>query len=421
MSGGAVERAYEVARERYAEWGVDTEAALERLGRTPISVQCWQGDDVGGFESGTGLTGGGIMATGSYPGKARTADELRADLELVFSLLPGSHRLNLHASYAETGGIRVDRDALEARHFSRWISWAKEKGLGLDFNPTYFSHPKADAGATLTAADEAIRRFWVQHGIACRRIGAAMGRALGKTAITNLWIPDGSKDSPIDRKGPRERLARSLDEIFAEAIDPAHNLDAVESKLFGLGAESYTAGSHEFYLSYAVSRQKMLCLDLGHFHPTESVADKLSAILPFVPELLVHVSRGVRWDSDHVVILCDELRVLMEEVVRGDYLGRVHIALDFFDASINRVAAWVTGTRATLKALLIALLEPTAKLREAEQAGDNTARLALLEEVKGLPFGSVWDHWCERNGVPVGPAWLRAVKEYESRTTPGRM
>jgi L-rhamnose isomerase len=420
MSTTAVERAYEVARERYAEWDVDTEAALQRLGKTAISVQCWQGDDVGGFETGTGITGGGIMATGSYPGKARSADELRADLEVVFGLLPGSHRLNLHASYAETAGKRVDRDALDASHFSRWIAWAKQKGLGLDFNPTYFSHPKADAGVTLTAPDEAIRRFWVQHGIVCRRIGAAMGRALGTPAITNVWIPDGSKDSPIDRKGPRERLVRSLDEIFAEGLDPAHNLDAVESKLFGLGAESYTAGSHEFYLSYAVARQKMLCLDLGHFHPTESVADKLSAILGFLPELLLHVSRGVRWDSDHVVILSDELRSLMEEIVRGGYLGRVHIALDFFDASINRVAAWVTGTRATLKALLIALLEPTAKLREAEQAGDHTARLALLEEVKGLPFGAVWDHWCERNGVPVGPAWLRAAKEYESKTTVAR-
>jgi L-rhamnose isomerase len=420
MSSAAVDKAYEVARDHYAEWGVDTEAALKRLGTTAISVQCWQGDDVGGFESGTGLTGGGIMATGSYPGKARTADELRTDLDLVFRLLPGSHRLNLHASYAETGGKRVDRDALDASHFSRWISWAKEKGLGLDFNPTYFSHPEADAGFTLTARDEAVRRFWVQHGIVCRRIGAAMGRELGTPAITNVWIPDGSKDSPIDRKGPRERLVRSLDEIFAERLDPAHNLDAVESKLFGLGAESYTAGSHEFYLSYAVSRQKMLCLDLGHFHPTESVADKLSAILTFLPELLLHVSRGVRWDSDHVVILSDEPRALMEEIVRGGYLGRVHIALDFFDASINRVAAWVTGTRATLKALLIALLEPIAKLREAEQAGDHTARLALLEEVKGLPFGAVWDHWCERNGVPVGPAWLRAVKEHEAKTIAAR-
>jgi len=409
----AVERAYQVAREQYAEWGVDTEAALDRLARIPISLQCWQADDVGGFESADEGLGGGIMATGSYPGKARTADELRHDLEKVLSLLPGTHRLALHASYAELGGRRIERDALDASHFSRWISWAREQGIGLDFNQTFFSHPLAASGFTLAHADEEIRGFWVRHGIVCRHIGAAMGRALGTPCVTNLWIPDGYKDVPVDRRAPRERLLRSLDAIFAEPIDPAHNRDAVESKLFGLGVESYTVGSHDFYLAYAVSRKKILTLDLGHFHPTELVADKISAVMPYVPELMLHISRAVRWDSDHVVILSDETRALMEEIVRGGFVDRVHFGMDFFDASINRVAAYVTGARAVLKALLLALLEPTSRLRAAEDEGDLTSRLALLEEIKGLPFGAVWDHHCHKSGVPVGAGWLESVKAYE--------
>jgi L-rhamnose isomerase len=409
----AIERGHEWARERYARLGVSTERALDVLRTVPISLHCWQGDDVGGFENDLGLTGGGIQATGNYPGKARNADELRADLETAFRLIPGRHRLNLHAIYAETGGARVDRDRLAPEHFAAWIDWARERRLGLDFNGTFFSHPKAADGFTLSHRDAGVRRFWVEHGIACRRIGAAMGRALGSPCVTNVWIPDGSKDTPIDRKGPRERLRQSLDEVFAEPLDPAHHLDAVEGKLFGLGSESYVVGSHEFYLGYALQNRKLLCLDMGHFHPTEGIADKISAVLLYLDRLLLHVSRGVRWDSDHVVILSDDVRAVAEEVVRGGFLDRVHFGLDFFDASINRVAAWVIGTRSLLKALLAALLEPTARLRELEEAGDLTGRLAMLEEVKALPFGAVWDAYCVRQGVPVGPAWLEDVRAYE--------
>jgi L-rhamnose isomerase len=408
-----VERAYALAVERYAELGVDAGRAIARLEHIPISLHCWQGDDVGGFENTGSALGGGLAVTGNYPGKARTADELRADLEKALSLIPGKHRVNLHASYAETGGKPVERDQLGPEHFRTWIAWAKSRGLGLDFNPTYFAHPKAADGFTLAHADEEIRRFWIRHGIACRRIGAAMGQALGSPCVTNFWIPDGLKDTPADRKGPRERLARSLDEIFETAIDPAHNLDAVEGKLFGLGSESYVVGSHEFYLGYAITRKKLVCLDAGHYHPTESVADKLSAVLANLDRVLLHVSRGVRWDSDHVVTLTDDLIAIAQELVRGDYLGRAHIGLDFFDASINRVAAWVIGTRCALKALLIALLEPTDRLRGFEAAGDYTSRLALSEEAKTLPFGAVWDYYCLRQDVPVGPAWLDEVKAYE--------
>ncbi len=407
------ERAFALAKEQYGELGVDVDAALSRLDSIAISLHCWQGDDVGGFESTGQAIGGGLAVTGSYPGKARTPEELRSDLDRAFSLIPGTHRLNLHASYAETGGRRVERDELRPEHFRGWIDWAKSKRIGMDFNPTYFAHPKADDGLTLAHADPAVRTFWIDHGIACRRIGAAIGEALGSPCITNVWIPDGSKDTPVDRKGPRERLVQSLDTIFAEPLDARCNRDAVEGKLFGLGAESYTVGSHEFYLGYAVSRKKLLCLDAGHYHPTESVADKISAVLMHLDEVLLHVSRGVRWDSDHVVTLTDELHAIAQEVVRGNYGNRVHIGLDFFDASINRVAAWVIGTRATLKALLAAVLEPTRLLREAEVAGDNTARLALMEEYKTLPLGFVWDHYCLSRGVPVGPAWLDEVRAYE--------
>lgn len=408
-----LEAAYSRAQERYAALGVDTEAALQKLAATSVSLHCWQGDDVGGFEDRGGELGGGLAVTGAHPGKARNAEELRADLDKALSLIPGTHRLNLHACYAELGGRKVERSEYSIEHFQGWIDWCKARRLGLDFNPTYFAHPLASDGFTLSHRDDAVRGYWIEHGKACRRIAAEAARQLGQTVVTNVWIPDGYKDTPADRKAPRERLAASLDEIFAEEIDPMLNLDAVESKLFGIGSESYVVGSHEFYLGYAITRQKLLCLDAGHFHPTESLADKISSVLQFVRALLLHVSRGVRWDSDHVVLLDDPTRAIMEEVVRGGFLERTHVGLDFFDASINRVAAWVVGTRNVLKALLVALLEPVAMLREAEGAGDFTARLALMEEAKGLPFGAVWDEHCRRQGVPIGAAWLTEVRCYE--------
>ena len=408
-----VEKTYQLAKERYAAIGVDTEAALERLEEIAISLHCWQGDDVGGFEHLGEELGGGLAVTGNYPGKARTPDELRSDLDMALSLVPGTHRLNLHASYAETGGERVERDELRPDHFRTWIDWAKERQMGLDFNPTFFAHAKAADGFTLAHPDARIRAFWIDHGIVCRRIGAAMGEALGTPCVTNVWIPDGFKDVPVDRKGPRERLAESLDAVFAEQLDPRFNLDSVESKLFGIGSESYVVGSHEFYLGYAVSRRKLLCLDAGHFHPTEVISDKISSVLQWIDRLLLHVSRGVRWDSDHVVILTDELQAIAQEVVRGGFLDRVHIGLDFFDASINRVAAWVIGTRCMIKALLMALLEPIEQLRRLEADADFTARLAMLEELKTMPFGAVWDFYCLRCDVPVGAAWLDEVKSYE--------
>lgn len=405
---------YELAREIYHSLGVDTEKALATLGTTPISIHCWQGDDVGGFEStASSSPGGGLAVTGNYPGRARTPEELRADLEKVFSLVPGKHRLNLHALYLENGGKKVDRDAIETKHFQGWIDWAKNLGLGMDFNPSYFAHPKASDGFTLTHPDRGIREFWIEHGRRCRKIGADIGRALGSPCVTNVWIPDGYKDIPVDRTAPRQRLIESLDAIFTEKLPASEEIDAVECKLFGIGSESYTAGSHEFYLGYAVSRQKAICLDAGHFHPTETLADKISSVLLFVPRLLLHVSRGVRWDSDHVVILDDPTRAVMEELVRGGYLGRTSIGLDYFDASINRVAAWVVGIRAAQKALLLALVEPTSTLREAEQAGDYTRRLALLEETKSLPWGAVWEEFCQRSNVPAGPAWIDEVRNYE--------
>lgn len=408
-----IESAYKLARQVFADQGVDTESALRRLAQIPISLHCWQGDDVGGFENSGSALGGGLAVTGNYPGKARHPDELRGDLEMAFDLLPGRHRLNLHAFYAETGGKRVERNELEASHFKNWMAWAKARKLGLDFNPTFFSHPKAADGFTLSHADKGIRQFWIEHAIACREIGAAMGKAQGSPCVTNVWIPDGCKDTPVDRKGPRQRLAESLDAIFARPLNPKHNLDAVEPKLFGLGSESYVVGSHEFYLGYAIKNKKLLCLDAGHYHPTETIADKISAVLGALDEILLHVSRGVRWDSDHVVILSDELQAIAQELVRGDFLARTHIGLDYFDASINRVAAWVVGARAMLKALLIALLEPIKPLRAAEAGGDFTARLALLEENKTLPHGLVWDYYCLQSDVPPGRAWLDEVKRYE--------
>jgi L-rhamnose isomerase len=405
---------YSFAQESYATLGVDTEAVLATLAATPVSLHCWQGDDVGGFEKPNAvLSGGGIQATGSYPGKARTIDELRADFEKALSLIPGKHRLNLHACYADLRGRKVERNAYTVEHFQSWIDWAKACGLGMDFNPTCFAHPLAAGGFTLSHPDAGIRQFWIEHCIASRRIGAAIGRQLGKTCVTNVWIPDGYKDTPADRKAPRERLEKALDAVFAEQLNPKHNLDAVESKLYGIGVESYTVGSHEFYLGYAVKHQKLYCLDAGHYHPTESLADKISSVLQFVPEILLHVSRGVRWDSDHVVLFDDPTRAIMEEVVRGGFLARTHIGLDYFDASINRVAAWTIGTRNALKCLLVALLEPVQLLRKAEAAGDHTTRLVLMEEAKTLPFAAVWDEYCRRQNAPVGRAWLDEVRAYE--------
>lgn len=413
MTPETIDTAYSVARDRYAELGVDTEAALRALSDVSISLHCWQGDDVGGFESSGEALGGGLAVTGNYPGKARNADELRRDLDTAFSLIPGTHRLNLHAIYAETGGKKVERDAILPEHFARWADWAKANNHGVDFNPTAFSHPLAADGFTLSHADNDIRQFWINHCIASRRIGAWFGQQLGTPAVTNIWIPDGMKDVPADRVSPRLRLLDSLDAILAEPLDKAHNLDAVESKLFGIGSESYVVGSHEFYLGYAARKQILLCLDAGHFHPTEGIADKISSALLYVPELLLHVSRGVRWDSDHVVTFNDDLQATMHEIVRGDFLRRVHIGLDYFDASINRVAAWVIGTRNALKAVLLALLEPTATLKGYEVDGDYTARLALLEELKSMPFGAVWDMYCARQNVPVGAAFLDVIREYE--------
>jgi len=410
-----IEDAYHMAQERYARLGVDTEKAIELLAEIPLSLHCWQGDDVGGFERPDArLEGGGIQITGDYPGKARTVDELRADLEKAYSLIPGNHRLNRHASYGEFGGKLIDRDGIGVKHFGGWIDWAKQQNLKLDFNATCFSHPKAESGFTLSSKDAAIRAFWIEHVRRCREISAFMGRELGSPCIHNLWIPDGMKDMPADRWTHRALLKEALDEIYKIDYDPSEMKDALESKLFGIGSESFVVGSHEFYMGYALKNRKMICLDLGHFHPTESVADKLSAILQFSEEILLHISRGVRWDSDHVVIFNDEVRNVAEEIVRGDALGRVHIALDYFDASMNRVGAWIIGARAVLKSLLIALLEPVEKLREAEDAGDNFARLALMEEFKTLPFGAVWDYYCLKKDIPAGESWLEDVHRYEN-------
>ncbi len=406
-------KAYQLAKDRYAQLGVDTDQALDKLSRIAISIHCWQGDDVGGFESAGLELGGGLAVTGNYPGKARTPQELRADFEKVLSLVPGSHRFNIHASYAEMNGKKVERDALSGQQFKNWIAWAKSLKIGLDFNETYFAHPKVVGGFTLTSPDKEIRKFWIEHGIRCREIGAEFGKALGKSCLTNLWIPDGMKDTPADRRAPRERLVESLDAIFKKKIDKKYNVDSVEPKLFGIGAESYTPGSHEFYIGYAVSRQILLTLDAGHYHPTEGIADKISSALCFLPEIALHVSRGVRWDSDHVVTLTDELQAIAQEIVWGGYSERVRIGLDYFDASINRVAAWTIGARNMVRALLLALVTPIEKLKQFEAEGDYTSRLALMEDAKMLPSGPVWDYYCEQKGVPAGESWLPEVKRYE--------
>ncbi|MGB0372261.1 MAG: L-rhamnose isomerase [Opitutales bacterium] len=411
---------YDYCKEKYAALGVDVEQALDTLANTPISLHCWQGDDVGGFENPDGELGSGLAVTGNYPGKARNIDELRQDLEKALSLIPGAHRINLHAIYGDFQGARVERDAMGIEHFQSWIDWCKSNGLGMDFNPTCFAHPKADDGFTLSHADPGVRDFWIAHCQASREIAAEAGRQLGSPVVNNIWIPDGMKDLPADRLAPRERLRQSLDTLFQNRLSDDHLIDAVESKLFGIGSESYVVGSHEFYLGYATKKQVALCLDAGHFHPTESIADKVSAVLPFVPRLLLHVSRGVRWDSDHVVIVDDPTKAILEELVRCHALARTHIGLDFFDASINRIAAWVIGTRAAQKSLLLALLQPMESLKAVELEGDYTARLALLEQMKTMPFGEVWEEFCVRQNTPTEAEWLSIVKSYEAEVLNGR-
>ena len=418
-SESKIQSAYTIAKERYAALDVDTDAALARLESIHISLHCWQGDDLSGFENRAGGLTGGIAVTGNYPGKARNADELRRDLDLAYRLLPGRHRLNLHAIYLEVER-KVERNQIEPAHFSAWVDWAKAKDHGLDFNPTCFSHPFAADGFTLSHQDPAIRRFWVEHCIACRRIGAYFGQQLGTPAVTNIWIPDGFKDTPADRQTPRRLLLESLDTILAEKIDPRLNLDAVEPKLFGLGSESYVTGSMEFYLAYAVSRKILLTLDSGHFHPTESIADKISSLMLYLEGLLLHVSRGVRWDSDHVVTLTDDLQAIAREAIRSQALERIHIGLDYFDASINRIAAWAIGARSTLRALLLALLDPVERLDEYEREGDFSSRLDLQEELKSMPFSAVWDAYCTRKGVPLGMDFMAEIKGYEKSELAGR-
>jgi L-rhamnose isomerase len=418
----ALESRYASAKQQYADFGVDTERALARLAEIPLSINCWQGDDVVGFEvRDAGLSLGGVQPTGAYPGRARTIDELRNDLHKASTLIPGRKRVNLHAMYGDFGGKVVDRDVMRPEHFTSWMDWAKSHGFSLDFNSTCFSHPLSESGFTLSSDKRDVREFWVEHVQRAREIAAAMGRHQGNACIHDIWLPDGAKDLTMRRALHRKYLKESLDSIFKVAFDSNVMKDAVESKLFGLGSESYVVGSHEFYLGYAFTRNVMLCLDMGHFHPTEIVADKISSILQFSNELLLHVSRGVRWDSDHVVIVNDDLSNLMAEIVRADALARVHFALDYFDASINRIGAWVIGARATLKALLTALLEPVDRLREAEAHGNLFTRLALLEEQKSLPAGAVWDYFCATQDVPVGEAWITEVQRYENDVLRGRV
>jgi len=414
ISEKLIMQGYEYAKEIYASKGVDIDAAMAKTAAIPVSMHCWQGDDVVGFEGDVGGTGGGIATTGNYPGRARTADELRMDIDKALELIPGTKKVNLHASYAELNGKKIDRDAYTAAEFANWIAWAKEKDLGLDFNPTHFGHPMADSGFTLSSRDDKVRKFWIEHAKRCREIGAEFAKATGKTCVINHWMPDGFKDNPEDTDTPRKLMVQSLDEIFAEKIPEELVLDGVESKVFGLGVESHTVGSHELMMAYALSRGKLYTLDAGHFHPTEVISAKLSAIMQFMPKALLHVSRPVRWDSDHVIIFDDELKAIMNEIVKNGYEERVCIALDYFDASINRVAAWVIGMRNAQKALLNAYLCPTDEIKAAEAKMDYTTRLALQEEAKTLPFNAVWDAYCAKQGVPVGEAWLQQVRAYEA-------
>jgi L-rhamnose isomerase len=406
-------QSYPAAREIFAEWSVDTEAALDRLAGIPISIHCWQGDDVVGFEKRSGSSGGGIQATGNHPGRARTPDELRADLEFAYSRIPGRHRLNLHAFYLDTDET-PDRDEIEYRHFTAWVDWAKEQGLGLDFNPTFFAHAKADDNLTLSHPDKGIRDFWIEHGRRTREIAARMGEALGSPAINNIWVPDGYKDIPVDRMAARRRLEASLDEMLTERHDKAHMLDAVESKLFGIGVEACTVGSHEFYMGYAIRKGAVLCLDMGHFHPTENIADKLSSVSLSVDEILLHVSRPMRWDSDHVILLNDDILAMAQELIFADLLDRTHIGLDFFDATISRTAAWVIGTRNMQKALLRALLMPQARLKDVEARLDFSSRLMLTEELKDLPFAAVWNEFCARQDVATGLPLIAELDAYQA-------
>ncbi len=414
-----IQKKYELTKEQFASLGVDSDQAISMLQDISVSIHCWQGDDVLGFENPEGELSGGIATTGNYPGKARTADELRQDLDLAYKLIPGQHRLNLHAIYLESDK-KVPRNEIEPKHFSTWVDWAKENKHGLDFNPTCFSHAYADDGFTLSSSDPTIRQFWIEHCIACRKIGEYFGRELNTPAVTNIWIPDGYKDTPFDRMAPRKFLVESLDKILEEKIDKKFNLDAVEPKLFGIGSESYVTGSMEFYMGYAITRNILLTLDSGHFHPTETISDKISSMLLYLDDLLLHVSRGVRWDSDHVVTYTDDLQAIAQEVVRNQALSRIHIGLDYFDASINRIAAWTIGARSTLKAFLAALLEPTDLLRQAEQDSDFTERLALLENQKWMPLSDVWNYYCLTNDVPIGASFMDEIRNYEEKTFENR-
>lgn len=412
--------AYEDAKAQYAALGVDIDQAVEKLDKLSISIHCWQADDVSGFENPEGELTGGIQTTGNFPGKARTIEELRSDLEKVISLVPGHHRISLHATYGDFGGEFVDRDKVEPRHFQSWIDWAKEKNVMLDFNSTFFSHDKTNSGYTLSDFDPEIRRFWKDHLRQCRKIAAEIGRQQGDPCIHNIWIPDGEKDKTVSRYEHRRLLQESLNEVLSEKISTNYLKDCVECKLFGIGSESYVVGSHEFYMGYAVKNNMLLTLDAGHFHPTEVISDKLSSMLLFVPEITLHVSRPERWDSDHVVILTDELLAISQEIVRSGHMDRIHMGLDYFDASINRIGAYVVGIRSAQKAMLQALLEPTAKLREYEKQDKNFERMAYLEELKGMPWNALYNYYCNKQAIPVGDAFIKEIQAYESEVTSKR-
>jgi L-rhamnose isomerase len=409
MKKELIEKAYCIAKERYAAIGVDTDKAIKQLENIPISLHCWQADDVVGFERNVALSGG-IQTTGNYPGRARNIDEVRDDIQFVRTLLAGTQRLNLHETYGDFGDKFVDRDQVEVKHFQSWIDWAKEQNMKLDFNSTSFSHPKSGE-LSLANPDKGIRDFWIEHTKRCRRIADAMGKAQNDPCIMNIWVHDGSKDLTVERKRYREIFAESLDEIMAEKLDGVKN--CLEAKLFGIGLESYTVGSHDFVAGYCATRKMMYTLDTGHYEQTENVSDMIASLLLFVPELMLHVSRPVRWDSDHVTIMNDQTLDLFKELVRADAIGRAHIGLDYFDASINRIGAYIIGTRATQKCVLQALLEPLPQLRKYEDAGKNFERLALMEEAKSLPFGAVFDYFNMKNNVPVGEEYIPAIQQYE--------
>lgn len=409
-----IEKSYQIAKERYAELNVDTDHVISQMEKVIISLHCWQADDVGGFETpDASLGGGGIQVTGNYPGKATTLQQLRDDIDKVMQLLPGKQRLNLHAIYGDFEGEKTDRNQIEPAHFQSWINWAKKHETGLDFNPTCFSHPFADDGFTLSSKNEKHRQFWIEHVKRTRRIAAEMGKQLQTPAVNNIWIPDGTKDTPVDRHTHRKLLKDSLDEIFAEEYPAEHLRDAVESKLFGIGSEAMVVGSHDFYLGYAIRNHKLICLDNGHFHPTEQVGDKISSVLQFLDHILLHITRGVRWDSDHVVTLNDEILLIAQEIIRSNALERVNIGLDFFDASINRIGAYITGVRATQQAFLYALLEPLNQLRSYEEEGRLFERLAMLENLKSMPWGDVYNYYCLQNDVPIGNHFIKEVQQYE--------